>query len=56
MNKLTQDIAGWLSISLDDAAKVQHEMAVFWVVDFSEASLGELKSIAKAAWQEIKAA
>jgi len=41
---------------IDDAAKVQHEMAVFWGVNFSEASLRELKIIAKAAWQELQAA
>lgn len=54
MNALTLKIAGWLKVSVDDAAKVQDEMGVYWGIDFSEATYGELKSVAKLAHAEMK--
>lgn len=54
MNQLTKDIAKWLKISIEDAIKVQNEMSIYWGIDFSEATLKELKLVAKLAYSEMK--
>jgi len=53
MNKLTKDIAKWLKIDLELAAKVQTEMSVYWGADFSEDSTASLKMTAKLAYAEM---
>ena len=50
MNKLTKDIAKWLGIDIEMAAKVQTEMSVYWGADFSEDSTASLKMTAKLAY------
>ena len=50
MNKLTKDIAKWLKIDLELAAKVQTEMSVYWGADFSEDGTASLKMTAKLAY------
>lgn len=54
MNQLTKDIAKWLKISIEDTIKVQNEMSIYWGIDFSEATLKELKLVAKLAYSEMK--
>lgn len=53
MNKLTQDIAKWLGIDIELAAKVQTDMSVYWGADFSEDSTASLKMTAKMAYAEM---
>ena len=53
MNELTKKIAQWLKISLEDASKVQREMAGLGA-DFSEDSTSTLKTLAKMAYAEMK--
>ena len=52
MNALTKEIAKWLKISLEDAANVQDDMAIYFGADFSEDSTRTLKMLAKMAWAE----
>jgi len=54
MNKLTQDIAGWLKISADAAYKVQVAMGMYWGADFSEDSTASLKKTARMAFAEMR--
>ena len=54
MNKLTQDIANWLKISMEAAYKVQTAMAVYWGADFSEDSTASLKKTARMALNEMQ--
>ena len=54
MNKLTQEIAGWLNISAEAAYKVQNEMALYWGADFSEDSTASLKATARMAFDEMR--
>ena len=53
MNKLTKDIAKWLGIDIEMAAKVQTQMSVYWGADFSEDSTASLKMMAKMAYAEM---
>lgn len=50
MNRLTQNIAKWLGIDIELAAKVQTEMSAYWGADFSEESTASLKMTAKLAY------
>jgi hypothetical protein len=52
MNKLTQEIAAWLNVTLEVAAEVQYRMECY-DIDFSGSSERVLKREAKAAYADI---
>jgi hypothetical protein len=52
MNKLTQEIAAWLDVTLEVAAEVQYRMECY-DIDFSGSSERVLKREAKAAYADI---
>jgi hypothetical protein len=54
MNKLTQEIAAWLNISIEAALKVQSAMSIYWGADFSEDSTATLKKTARLAFNELR--
>jgi hypothetical protein len=52
MNKLTQEIAAWLDVTLEVAAEVQYRMECYGI-DFSGSSERVLKREAKSAYADI---